>query len=311
MEEQSRMEKREPVDIYLEAIQKLPPLTREKKQTLIRSFREGDKKAAGYLACDYLELVVSIAREYKGRGLNLLDLIQEGNNGLLRAAETFSWENEAEFESYAGDLIHKFILRAFDESCICRRIPEEKLKQLNWAVRKLREAEKQEIVELDGMDTEEPQTPPEVLEERTELVIRTVRELERSTDRTITLWEIAEAAKLSADETREAIHQAQLREDFDAVIQTNPNAELYRRCRAGVSTGELKHFLASCDMDLSERQWSVLELRFGLNGEAPRSLEETAQILGVTRERVRQIEHHIFRRRNSYAPRKKIKEFYR
>ena len=143
MENKRKMESVDPVELYLEEIRKVPPLSEEEKLALPRQAKAGSSEARNRMAEAHLEMVVEIAREYEGRGLALLDLIQEGNNGLIRAARDFDFESDKEFASFAEDLIRRYIRHALDTACIERRIPVEKIEQINRIMRAYRELEQQ------------------------------------------------------------------------------------------------------------------------------------------------------------------------
>lgn len=121
------------VEMYLEELRKdMQPLTEEEKNTLHQRLREGDPKAKRQILELHVEMVVPIAQEYEGKGLWILDLIQEGNCGLVKAAETFDWDNDvAEFTAFAEKKIRRAIDLAFKSACIDRRIPMERIKMIN------------------------------------------------------------------------------------------------------------------------------------------------------------------------------------
>lgn len=168
------------VQLYLDEIRKIPILDQEEKQAQIRRLAEGDKEAVNYLAAEYLEMVVTIAWEYNGRGLHILDLIQEGNYGLAKAVETFDWGSDrAEFPAFAEKWIRRAIDQAFECACIDRQIPVEQIEKINnimQARKKLqeelnREPTAQEVAREMGIPQEEIEKMVHFSEEDPEEVI--------------------------------------------------------------------------------------------------------------------------------------------
>ena len=169
------------VEMYLEELRKdMQPLTEEEKNTLHQRLREGDPKAKRQILELHVEMVVPIAQEYEGKGLWILDLIQEGNCGLVKAAETFDWDNDvAEFTAFAEKKIRRAIDLAFKSACIDRRIPVEQIEKINnimQARKKLqeelhREPTAQEIAREMGIPQEELEKDVRVPEEDLDDVI--------------------------------------------------------------------------------------------------------------------------------------------
>ena len=143
MEDKRNMESVEPVELYLAEIRKIPPLSEEEKLALPLRAKAGTTEALNRLAEAHLAMVVEIAREYEGRGLHILDLIQEGNNGLIRAVKEFDWASDGEFAPFAHIRIRRSIRSAFDSACIDYRIPLERIEQVNRVVRAREELRQQ------------------------------------------------------------------------------------------------------------------------------------------------------------------------
>jgi RNA polymerase primary sigma factor len=252
--------------LYLREIGKVALLTAEQEVLLARRIERGDAAAKRQMIEANLRLVVSIAKPHVGRGLSLLDLIQEGSLGLIRAVEKFDYRKGFKFSTYATWWIRQAVSRAVADKARTIRLPQHMLARLNKVVH---------IQEL--------------------LVQRLGREPFAS--------EIAQELELTAEQVLEILRMGQLPlsleqptvDDGDARLADLVEDELGDSTQNGASASlqqeDVDHALGA----LPERERRVIELRFGLHGGRPRTLEEVGRILGVTRDRIRQIERNTLR----------------
>lgn len=277
MDEKRWNEMSEPVQIYLTEIRKLPPLTEQERQELISKIIAGDEEARDRLLWDYLEMVVPIAREYEGHGMHLLDLIQAGNNGLMYVGKSFDWFLWDEFPEYAEAFIRREIVKELSNICVDRRIPTERLEVINRMMKTRRRLEQELGREPAPREIMEAMDMPQ---EQIDIVLNLVNE------------------------------ETEAEEESGEQEEKSPARILYEMCRRRESTQTIREHLAGQGLELTERECTLLELRFGLDGNDPKTMEEAAEILGITRERVRQIESRILRRLGHGKRRKKIRDFY-
>jgi len=250
---------------YLQEIGRVPLLSEEEEQELARRLRAGDEEAKERFIRANLRLVVSIARRYSGYGLPLLDLIQEGNVGLLRAVERFDPEKGYKFSTYATWWIRQAIARALAEQGRTIRLPEHVIE----LIQKINEAE-------EGFLKEQGRRPTlEELAVLLDLPLEKVRQAKEAAAYPLSL----EAPLGEREETLG---------DLLGEEGPSPPEEIAKE----LLLSELEESLK----ELPERERQILELRYGLEGQEPRTLEEIGRILGISRERVRQLEEQALER---------------
>jgi len=251
----------DPVRAYFGEIGKVPLLTADEEVALAIRIEEGDAEAKRRLTQANLRLVVSIAKRYTGRGLSLLDLIQEGNLGLIRAVEKFDYRRGFKFSTYATWWIRQAITRGIANQSRTIRIPVHMTEMVNKLIR----VERQMRQESDHEPT------PEEIAARMEVTPEKVRELIKIRQETISLE--SPVGDDGSAELGEFIEDDDAVEPVEAVGQT-------------VQSEELERVLGT----LTSRERTVLELRYGLSGGQPKTLDEVGREFGLTRERIRQIE---------------------
>src|SRR5699024_5984414 len=257
----------DPVKVYLKEIGRVPLLTAEEEAALARAAQAGDEDARRRLSEANLRLVVSVAKRYVGRGLQFLDLIQEGNLGLMKAAEKFEPDRGFKFSTYATWWIRQSITRAIADQGRTIRIPVHLVESINRV--------KKTASDLLHQNGREP-TPAEI-------AVRLDMEPER----------VSQLLQLSQEPVS---LEAPVGEEEDARVE-----DFVRDDTAGVPADEagrqmLHRELTSVLSSLTDREQRVLSLRFGLEDGRPRTLEELGQEFHVTRERVRQIEAKALRK---------------
>ena len=270
----------DPVRMYLKEIGKVPLLSPDEEIELAKKIELGDEEAKKKLAESNLRLVVSIAKRYAGRGMQLLDLIQEGNLGLIKAVEKFDYRKGYKFSTYATWWIRQAITRAIADQARTIRIPVHMVETINRLVRTQRQ-----LVQKLGREA----TPEEL-----------AKELDMPVDR------VREIMKISQDpvslETPIGEEEDSHLGDF---IQDN-NVEV----PADAATYTLLHEqLMDVLSTLTEREQRVLRLRFGLDDGRPRTLEEVGRQFNVTRERIRQIEAKALRKLRHPSRSKILKDY--
>jgi RNA polymerase primary sigma factor len=253
--------------LYLRSIGRVSLLTAEQEVILARRIERGDMTAKQQMIEANLRLVVSIAKSYLGRGLTFLDLIQEGSMGLIRAVEKFDYRRGYKFSTYATWWIRQAVTRAIADKGRTIRIPVHMVEKLNKVVH----VERQLIQQLGR----EP-TPAEIAAEL-EVSVREVRDVLRMAQQPVSL------EKPIGEEDDSEL--GDFVEDQTAESPFELAAEHLRR-------ENLRRALAA----LPEREREVIELRFGLTGERPYTLEEVGRAFNVTRERIRQIENHTLKK---------------
>jgi RNA polymerase primary sigma factor len=270
----------DPVRMYLKEIGRVPLLTAEEEVELAKRIEQGDEEAKRRLAEANLRLVVSIAKRYVGRGMLFLDLIQEGNMGLIKAVEKFDYRKGYKFSTYATWWIRQAITRAIADQARTIRIPVHMVETINKLIR----VSRQLLQELGR----EP-TPEEIAKEMN-LSPEKVREIMKIAQEPVSL----ETPIGEEDDS----HLGDFIPDDD--IQAPADAAAYELLK-----DQLKEVLDT----LSDREENVLRLRFGLDDGRTRTLEEVGKVFGVTRERIRQIEAKALRKLRHPSRSKRLKDF--
>ena len=271
----------DPVRMYLKEIGQVPLLSAEEEQDLARRVAEGDQEAKNKLTEANLRLVVSIAKKYSGRGLHILDLIQEGNTGLIRAVDKFDYTKGNKFSTYATWWIRQAITRAIADQARTIRVPVHMVEVINKATRCNR---------------------------------KLVQELGREP----TLEEIAEELNLPIEKIIEANRTAADTLSLDTPVGDEEDTTIGSFVEDDNTPGPadatsntlLAEALSEILNTLTEREADVLRLRFGMYDGKTHTLEEVGQIFGVTRERIRQIENKAIRKLRHPSRAKKIRDFY-
>lgn len=271
----------DPVRMYLKEIGRIPLLNREQEIRLAQEVEAGSDKAKQKLIDANLRLVVSIAKKYIGRGMTFLDLIQEGNKGLIRAVEKFDWTKGFKFSTYATWWIRQAITRSIADQARTIRIPVHMVETINKLMRTARRL----MQDLGREPT------PEEIGEKMEMEPEKVREILKISQNTTSLEtpvgdgeDDSILGDFIADDKQvspyEATSKQMLRENIEEVLSA-----------------------------LSDREAKVLKMRFGLQGNKTMTLEEVGKKFGVTRERIRQIEAKALRKLKHPSRRKKLQDF--
>lgn len=270
----------DPVRMYLKEIGKVPLLSAEEEVDLARRMAEGDEDAKKRLAEANLRLVVSIAKRYVGRGMLFLDLIQEGNLGLIKAVEKFDYQKGFKFSTYATWWIRQAITRAIADQARTIRIPVHMVETINKLIR----VSRQLLQELGREPT------PEEIAEELDMPVDRVREILKISQEPVSLEtpigeeEDSHLGDFIQDDNvpvpAEAAAATLLKEQLDEVLDT-----------------------------LTEREQKVLRLRFGMNDGRARTLEEVGREFDVTRERIRQIEAKALRKLRHPSRSRKLRDY--
>jgi len=255
------------LQLFLNEAGRYALLTAAQEVELAKRIELGDKQAKDLLVNSNLRLVVSIAKKYQGHGLTLLDLIQEGIIGLIRAAEKFDWRKGFKFSTYATWWIRQAVQRGVANKARVIRIPVH-------------------------------------IVEREQKISRAERDLIAKLERTPTDEEVAKKAKLPMKQVREVRNAARAVTSLDRPVGEDDSASFGDLFASNEPTPDeqvevdlTEKALHAAVAGLPEREQNILKLRYGLNGsEEPKSLEEIGRILGITRERVRQLEAEALRR---------------
>ncbi len=270
----------DPVKVYLKEIGRVPLLSMEEEMQLAEKIKNGDERAKKRLSEANLRLVVSIAKRYLGRGMQFLDLIQEGNLGLIKAVEKFDYTKGFKFSTYATWWIRQAITRAISDQARTIRIPVHMVETIN-KVKKI----SSQLLHSNG---HEP-----------------------------TVEEVAEELKMPADKVREIMRISQEPVSLETPIGEEedshlgdfiPDDDALAPADAASHT-LLKEQLSEVLYTLTPREEKVLRMRFGLKDGKPRTLEEVGREFNVTRERIRQIEAKALRKLRHPSRSKKLKDF--
>lgn len=270
----------DPVKMYLKEIGKIPLLSADEERILAENMESGDVEAKRRLAEANLRLVVSIAKRYVGRGMQFLDLIQEGNSGLMKAVEKFDYKRGFKFSTYATWWIRQAITRAIADQARTIRIPVHMVETINKLVR----IERQLIQEL-GRDPSNEEIANEM-----GIEIEKVREVRKIAQEPVSL-----ETPIGEEEDS---HLGDFIEDESAIAPDEAANYIM-----------LREQLNDTLLELGERERKVLELRFGLTDGTPRTLEEVGKEFNVTRERIRQIEAKALRKLKHPSRSQKLKDF--
>lgn len=271
----------DPVRMYLKEIGQVKLLSAEEEVELAKRVSEGDQAAKNKLTEANLRLVVSIAKKYSGRGLHILDLIQEGNTGLIRAVDKFDWTKGNKFSTYATWWIRQAITRAIADQARTIRVPVHMVEVINKATRCNRKL----VQELGREPTVE-----EIAKELN-LPVEKIIEANRTAANTLSLDTPV------GDEEDTSIGSFVEDERTPGPADATSNALLAEALKEILDT-------------LTEREADVLRMRFGMYDGRTHTLEEVGQIFGVTRERIRQIENKAIRKLRHPSRAKKIRDFY-
>ena len=270
----------DPVRMYLKEIGKVPLLTAENEVSLAKRIEAGDEEAKRQLTEANLRLVVSIAKKYVGRGMLFLDLIQEGNLGLIKAVEKFDYRKGYKFSTYATWWIRQAITRAIADQARTIRIPVHMVETINKLIR----VSRQLLQELGR----EPL--PEEIAVEMDVPVERVREIMKIAQEPVSL-----ETPIGEEEDS---HLGDFIEDEDAPAPAEAASFML-----------LKEQLEEVLDSLTLREQRVLRLRFGLDDGRARTLEEVGQVFGVTRERIRQIEAKALRKLRHPSRSKKLKDY--
>ena len=270
----------DPVRMYLKEIGKISLLSLEEETKLSERIVNGDEEAKNILAESNLRLVVSIAKRYVGRGMLFLDLIQEGNIGLMKAVEKFDSNKGYKFSTYATWWIRQAVTRAIADQARTIRVPVHMVETIN----KLSRCQRQLTLELNREPTDE---------------------------------ELSKKMGISPDKIREVLKIAQDPVSLETPIGEEDDSHLgdFVKDERSMSPEEytihemLKDEISDVLLTLTEREEQVLRLRFGLDDGSCKTLEEVGQMFGVTRERIRQIEAKALRKLRHPSRSRKLKDF--
>jgi RNA polymerase primary sigma factor len=265
--------------LYLRSIGRVELLTAEEEIALAKRIEKGDMVAKRHMVEANLRLVVSIAKGYLGRGLGFLDLIQEGSLGLIRAVEKFDYRRGYKFSTYATWWIRQAVTRAIADKARTIRIPVHMVEKLN----RVAHVERQLVQRL-GREPE-----PQEIAAELKITVREVRDILRVAQMPVSLEkpvgdeDESELGDFVADEGTEA--------PFDAATENLQREDIQRALDA-----------------LPERERQVIELRYGLRGHEPLTLEEVGRAFGVTRERIRQIENNTLKKLKQLPEAQRLRE---
>lgn len=284
LETLSKMKKKDsndPVRMYLKEIGRIKLLTREQEIELAQGVDRGDKKSKEMLTTSNLRLVVSIAKKYIGRGMSFLDLIQEGNKGLIRAVEKYDWTKGFKFSTYATWWIRQAITRAIADQARTIRIPVHMVETINKLIRISRK-----LMQEMGREP----TPEEIAKEM-EIEPKKVQEIMKISQKTTSL-------------------ETPIGDDEDSYLGDFIPDETQLSPYDVTTIKMLKENVNEVLDSLSDREARVLKMRFGLDeNKRSMTLEEVGREFGVTRERIRQIEAKALKKLKHPSQRKKLQDY--
>jgi RNA polymerase primary sigma factor len=270
----------DPVRMYLREIGRTPLLTKEEEVVLAKKIEKGDATARQKMIVSNLRLVVANAKKYLNRGLSFLDLIQEGNTGLMRAVEKFDWRRGYKFSTYATWWIRQAITRAIADQSRTIRIPVH----MNETINKFKRVQRQLSQEFNREPTTE--------------------EIARKMD--ISLEKAEQIVKISQKTT--SLEKPVGKEEDTMLKEFIPDEEMETPVESAsfeLLKGQVREVLQT----LSPRERKILELRFGLVDQRPRTLEEVGKDFGITRERIRQIEAKALRKLRHPSRAKQLRDY--
>ena len=281
MAKRSRRGNKNPIRTYFDEIGKVPLLTREEEVELAKRIENGEEQAKKELASANLRLVVSVAKKYRNYGLPFLDLIQEGNVGLMKAIEKFDWRKGYKFSTYATWWIRQAILRAITNRSRTIRIPAH----MNELIREINKAEREHIQE----HGEEPfiEEIAEDLDVSEEKVRKAKKSAQTTTSLDKPLGEDSDDGGVLCDILEDDSLPAPERETFNAMLKDR-----------------LKGIL---NQELTDREKRILQLRYGLEDYHPRTLDEVGKVFDISRERVRQIQKKAIQKLQSPQIKEQLK----
>ncbi|HXV53215.1 MAG TPA: sigma-70 family RNA polymerase sigma factor, partial [Solirubrobacterales bacterium] len=265
--------------LYLRSIGRVELLTADQEIELAKRIEKGDMAAKRHMVEANLRLVVSIAKGYLGRGLSFLDLIQEGSLGLIRAVEKFDYRRGYKFSTYATWWIRQAVTRAIADKARTIRIPVHMVEKLNRVVH----VERQLVQKL-GREPE-----PDEIAAELQITVREVRDILRVAQMPVSLEKPVGDEEES--ELGDFVADDQTEEPFEAATENQQREDIQKALNA-----------------LPERERQVIELRYGLRGHEPLTLEEVGRAFGVTRERIRQIENNTLKKLKQLPEAQRLRE---
>ncbi len=270
----------DPVKMYLKEIGTIPLLTKEEEVELAKRIEQGDELAKRELAESNLRLVVSVAKKYIGRGMSFLDLIQEGNVGLMKAVEKFDYTKGYKFSTYATWWIRQAVTRSIADQGRTIRVPVHMIENINKLVR----IQRYLVNELGREPT------PEEIAELMDMEVDKVENIMKIAQKPVSL-------------------ETPIGEEEDTELGSFIEDDLVQTPDEAATHVMLKEQLLEVLDTLSDREEKVLRLRFGMDDGRARTLEEVGKVFSVTRERIRQIEAKAIRKLKHPSRSKKLKDF--